>query len=162
MTTEKPLDRSIEYWNRTGCDCPTCTGLPAEHPAHRLPQPTSPRTFGNDHARLRWDRQKEAARHLPIVEVASRLGWGEPVRRGRELVVRCPLHEDRTPSCRLNPERQVWFCDPCGRGGDAIDLYGLARRIGFVEAVRELVTCVAPAPIRVPTPHGAILDTDTP
>ena len=42
------------------------------------------------------------------------------------------------PSLRLNPTKQVWYCDPCGIGGDAIELFMRARRIEFAEAVREL------------------------
>ncbi|MBZ5637431.1 MAG: toprim domain-containing protein [Acidobacteriia bacterium] len=41
--------------------------------------------------------------------------------------IRCPWserhhHNDAHPSCRLNPEKNTWFCDPCGRGGGVKDL----------------------------------------
>lgn len=41
---------------------------------------------------------------------------------GGEHYARCPLHEDRKPSFRVNDEKQTWFCDPCGVGGSVIDL----------------------------------------
>ena len=81
----------------------------------------------------------DAARHVSVLDVARILGCGEPVRRGKELVVCCPLHEDTDPSCRIDVEDGVWYCDPCAEGGDAIALYMRARRIEFAEAVRELV-----------------------
>src|SRR5260221_7270086 len=44
-----------------------------------------------------------------------------------EYLVQCPFPEahrngDAHPSCRLNPEKGVWRCDPCGRGGGMTDL----------------------------------------
>jgi len=41
------------------------------------------------------------ARGLSILDIAHRLGCGEPQQRGKELRVRCPLHEDRKPSLRI-------------------------------------------------------------
>jgi len=80
----------------------------------------------------------DAARSVGVVEVAARLGCGEPVQRGRELLVSCPLHDDDDPSCSLDIDAGLWYCFPCGEGGDAIKLYMRARRLTFVEAVREL------------------------
>lgn len=35
----------------------------------------------------------------------------------------CPVHDERTPSFRLDLERQTWRCfGACARGGDVIDL----------------------------------------
>ena len=124
-----------------GCPCPTCTGLPLDHPA-RVPawrQADPEGAAASDHERVeRWARRVEEARSLGIIEIAARLGCGDPVRRGRELAVRCPLHEDSDPSCRLDSAAGVWYCDPCAEGGDAIELYKRARRLTFTEAVREL------------------------
>jgi hypothetical protein len=45
-------------------------------------------------------------------------------RVGKERVGRCPLpdHEDKTPSFTVNPEKNLWFCHGCVRGGDVITL----------------------------------------
>jgi hypothetical protein len=64
------------------------------------------------------DAAKEA---VHILDLAERLA-GPGVRRGREIAFRCPLHDDHDPSLRVDPERGVWFCDPCLVGGDAIEL----------------------------------------
>ncbi len=80
----------------------------------------------------------EEARALDILEVCRRLGLDEPVRRGREHVVRCPLHDDEDPSLRIDVGRGLWYCDPCGQGGDAIRLWELATGAGFREAVLAL------------------------
>lgn len=42
--------------------------------------------------------------------------------RGGEQNVRCPYHEDRTASARLNLDKDVFFCNACGVNGS---LYGL-------------------------------------
>ena len=55
---------------------------------------------------------------------------GRPLAGGRELRFRCPAagHDDRHPSARWHPDKQVWHCDACGAGGGAIDL---ARLLGL-------------------------------
>ena len=49
-------------------------------------------------------------------------GWqnAQEVRGERRL--RCPLHDDRSPSLRLKTSTLVWYCDPCSRGGGVWDL----------------------------------------
>jgi hypothetical protein len=42
---------------------------------------------------------------------------------GRSRKVRCPLHQDDTPSLHVYPDAQRgWFCFGCGRGGTVYDL----------------------------------------
>lgn len=61
-------------------------------------------------------------------ELAERLS-GPGVRRGREIAFRCPLHDDHDPSMRTDPEKGVWYCDPCAVGGDVVRLARLAWNI---------------------------------
>jgi len=80
-----------------------------------------------------------AARRADILAVAVRLGLGEPRKAGRnEYMVRCPFHDDRRPSLRLRADAGLWYCDPCGFGGDVIELVRRVRRVSFADAVREL------------------------
>jgi hypothetical protein len=79
----------------------------------------------------------DAARATPIAEVVQRCGI-ELRRTGRELVGRCPFHDDRRPSLRVHPERGVWYCHPCGRGGDAIGFVQQLRGCDFAAAVQEV------------------------
>jgi hypothetical protein len=69
-------------------------------------------------------------------------------RVGRSGKVRCPFHEDRTPSLHVydDPERG-WYCFGCGRGGSIYDLAALlcereTRGRGFIELRRELEALV--------------------
>ncbi len=110
-----------------GCGCPSCTGVSMDDPARRG-------------RRTRPDRPLpvEEARRVPILEIVSRLGLGEPVRRGPEYAVRCPLHDDNRPSLTLDVDRSLWHCFPCAEGGDGIRLWELVRGVPFAEAVREI------------------------
>jgi hypothetical protein len=118
-----------------GCGCEDCNDIPAALPS-RVPAWQRNRK-GRDGEP--WEAKVERARSVAILDVAALLGLGEPVKRGRELHVSCPLHSDTRPSCRISASAGIWFCDPCGVGGDAIDLYMRARRLTFADAVRELV-----------------------
>ncbi len=125
-----------------GCGCKACTGLHADHPA-RVPawRRADPEraTRTDDQRRREWEQLVDEARRVPVLDVTARLGCGEPRGRGREVRVCCPLHDDSDPSLRIDAGRGLWFCDPCGQGGDAIELYMRARQLNFVGAVRKLV-----------------------
>jgi hypothetical protein len=89
----------------------------------------------------------EAKRLVPVMDQAGRLvGPGGLRRAGREWVGRCPLpdHEDRSPSFTVNPEKNVFFCHGCLRGGDVVELARLAwgydqrdARIAAADLLRE-------------------------
>lgn len=68
----------------------------------------------------------EAAKtEIPTIDLADRLcGPGQLRRIGAEWVGRCPLpdHADRTPSFSVSPERGLWHCFGCQRGGDVVEL----------------------------------------
>ena len=76
----------------------------------------------------------EAKRLVTVLELAEKLSGAPGVRRGRELAFVCPLHDDHDPSLRVDPERGVWFCDPCLCGGDVVELYRLAHGFDQREA----------------------------
>lgn len=130
----RPLDSGAPV---PGCVCPGCTGISSGAPAWTLRTPTHAREMERWDA---WEVRVNRARGLPLLEVVERLGFGDPVKRGKEVAVHCPLHDDRDPSLRLSPAKQLWFCHPCGIGGDGIELYMKARHLSFSEAVRELAS----------------------
>ena len=88
---------------------------------------------------MTWPERCEAARSRPILELLAELGLGEPRRAGQQYVMICPFHGERSPSCFINPQKNVWHCFGCGGGGGGIDLWMRARRVGFKKAVREMV-----------------------
>lgn len=112
-----------------GCACADCTGTGA-------PAPGPDRGGSADPGRDSDPLPVQEARRVPILEVARRLGCGEPEGKWGEPRVLCPLHDDTDPSLRLDTDRGLFYCDPCGEGGDGIALVMDARRCSFPDAVR--------------------------
>ena len=48
---------------------------------------------------------------------------------GKELVWSCPNHDDRHPSLKVNPTKNIWMCGPCGASGNAWELAAFMARI---------------------------------
>lgn len=117
-----------------GCGCAGCTGIPADHPVRQV---AVQRSKASSRGRA---EVVERARDVSILEVARRLGLGEPVKRGKSLLLRCPLHDDQDPSMSIDVEKGLWYCFPCGEGGDGISLYMKTRRQSFGDTVRELAS----------------------
>jgi hypothetical protein len=109
-------------------------------------------------------RQRPDAREDPLLAIApadyvQRL-TGQAVGPGGK--VRCPFHEDRTPSLHVfaEPERG-WYCfGACRRGGSIYDFAALLWRTGthgreFVELRRRLTGLLLGEPLRAPAPGAA-------
>lgn len=62
----------------------------------------------------------------------------EVKQRGRDFWCCCPFHQEKTPSCKIDPVSQTWHCFGCGEGGDAISYIRKLDDVGFVDAVRFL------------------------
>jgi DNA primase len=77
---------------------------------------------------------KEAAGFEPIL---ARYGI-ELAPKGKELVGRCPFHEESRPSFRVNTEKRVFHCFGCGAKGNVLDF--VARKEGIsIKAAALLV-----------------------
>lgn len=74
---------------------------------------------------------------IDIVELVGR--YCELVPKGKLLWCRCPFHEEKTPSCKIDPKKGTWHCFGCKAGGDAIDFVMKAEKISYSEAVEKLV-----------------------
>ena len=59
-------------------------------------------------------------------------------RKGRDFWCCCPFHQEKTPSCKIDPSTQTWHCFGCGEGGDVISYVEKMDDVGFVDAVRFL------------------------
>ena len=79
-----------------------------------------------------------------ILEVVSRYTSLQKV--GREYVGLAPCHSDRHPSLRVNPDKQLWYCDPCGTGGDVIRFVEVVEKCFFKEALNILGIGTQPKP----------------
>ncbi len=104
--------------------------IPAERrlSGGRSPRPASPPPGHDDYADYKHTHPLERF----VEELTGR--EGKPC--GHELVWRCmlPGHDDRTPSFSVNPEKGLYFCYGCGRGGDIITLMTMLGRDARVSA----------------------------
>lgn len=79
----------------------------------------------------------ELAERNDIVDVVSgyvRLGK----KSGSNLFGLCPFHSEKTPSFSVNPDKQIYHCFGCGKGGGVINFIMEIENLSFPEAVEFL------------------------
>jgi DNA primase len=59
-------------------------------------------------------------------------------KRGKNYLANCPFHTEKTPSFNVSPDKQMYYCFGCGKGGNAITFLMEHENMSFVEAVRLL------------------------
>ena len=62
-----------------------------------------------------------------LAEVVESIVGSRPVGRGKNVMVRCPIHGDRDPSLSVNVDNGLWLCFACGAKGN---LFRLAEVFG--------------------------------
>jgi DNA primase len=76
---------------------------------------------------------------LARTDIVDVIGGRVPLKRGgRELIGRCPFHEEKTPSFTVSPQKQFYHCFGCGAHGSAIGFLMAIDRLEFPEAVADL------------------------
>ena len=115
----------------------------AYHTSNRNPSPDRPERRG-------VSRQKviaEAKAKVSTMDLADWLGakqGGRWRKVGDEWVRNCvlPDHEDRVPSFSVDPQKNVWFCHGCIRGGDVITLAQRAWHIDRADVAAAQILLV--------------------
>ncbi len=74
---------------------------------------------------------------VSIEDVISACGV-ELKKIGAEYSALCPFHSERTPSFKVTPSTQLYYCAGCGAGGDSIKFIMDYQGLGFRDAARRV------------------------
>jgi DNA primase len=79
-----------------------------------MPQPTTDDAFADVKAKV--DLVKVVSEHLRLTK------------RNKELWGLCPFHQEDSPSFKVNPQTQTWYCFGCQRHGDVFTFVELIEK----------------------------------
>lgn len=73
------------------------------------------------------------------LDIADIIGGYIPLKRaGRNFKTNCPFHNEKSPSFVISPERQIWHCFGCAKGGDIFTFVEEYEKVDFSEALKIL------------------------
>ena len=88
----------------------------------------------------------EAMKRFPIEDFLARLGHHPVQRRANAIWYRSPYREEKTPSFKVNPEKNLWFDFGEGKGGNIFALAGEFIKTGDFLTQARYVAEVAGMP----------------
>ena len=72
-------------------------------------------------------------------DIVDVIGACVPLKRaGANFVALCPFHKEKSPSFNVNPQKQIFHCFGCHKGGDVFAFVRDYENIDFPDAVRRL------------------------
>src|SRR5262249_61693593 len=75
----------------------------------------------------------------PDTDIVDVIGSSLPLKRaGANFTALCPFHKEKSPSFNVNPQKQIFHCFGCHKGGDVFTFVKEYENIGFMDAVRRL------------------------
>ncbi len=73
------------------------------------------------------------------IDIVSFISEYLPLKKaGRNFKANCPFHNEKSASFMVSPERQIWHCFGCQKGGDAFTFLMDYENMEFPEALRFL------------------------
>lgn len=84
----------------------------------------------------KWQDAQQQLDMLDIVEVVSRYAEVENPKR----LIRCPIHNDKTPSFKIYQKTNSFYCFGCKQGGAPINLIMLMEGLSFKEALKSIIS----------------------
>lgn len=81
---------------------------------------------------------EEIRERSDIVETIS--GFVSLKKSGRNYKGLCPFHSEKTPSFIVSPEKQIFHCFGCGKGGNVFHFLMLYEDFSFPESVKFLAS----------------------
>ena len=86
---------------------------------------------------IEWDEDflQEVSSNVDLVEYIGQDIELKP--KGKDYFGRCSRHIDKTPSFSVNPEKNMYYCFSCGRGGGIIQYLQEYEGLSFDNAVEK-------------------------
>lgn len=78
----------------------------------------------------------ELNRRSDIVEVVG--DYVKLNKKGNNLWGLCPFHSEKTASFSVSPDKQIYYCFSCRKGGNAINFVMETENLPFIDAVKLL------------------------
>ncbi|UEM40421.1 DNA primase [Pectobacterium aquaticum] len=91
---------------------------------------------------------------VSLVEVVRGQGR-KVVKRGKDWVVLCPFHQEKTPSMVISPDKNLYHCFGCDAGGSVLDWVMKTENLSLPHAVDRLRRELGSVPAAEPLPPVA-------
>ena len=88
-------------------------------------------------ARIPPEHIERIKQEISLLRLVERQGY-EVKKQGKDYVVHCPFHDDKTPSCVISPKTNLFHCFGCGAGGSVIDWVMKTQGVSFRHAIAVL------------------------
>ena len=105
-------------------------------------------------ARLLDDEIKHIKQSISLLNWIENEGH-EPKKEGSDYVMACVFHDDKTPSLKITPHKNLYHCFGCGAAGSVIDWVMNTQALDFRAAVEHIEQQGGAAVSKVAKPQPA-------
>ncbi len=85
---------------------------------------------------IEQEKIEEIKRQTDIVDVVGR--YVQLKKMGKNYRGLCPFHSEKNPSFYVNPEKGIYYCFGCKKGGNAINFLMEYEKLDFPDAIKRL------------------------
>lgn len=85
-------------------------------------------------ARLPEEKINEIRQSVDIIDVIG--SYLPLIKKGRNYVAVCPFHDDTNPSLSISPDKQIYKCFVCHKGGNVFTFLKDYLKISYIDAVK--------------------------
>ena len=85
---------------------------------------------------IEQEKIEEIKRQTDIVDVVGRCVQLKKL--GKNYRGLCPFHSEKNPSFYVNPEKGIYYCFGCNKGGNAINFLMEYEKLDFPDAIKRL------------------------